>query len=192
MNIKDDLDYVKKELSADEKMIESALKVETLYKKYKILIWGVVGISVIGFGTKVVTDEITSQKLNSANSALITLQTKPNDKNAQNILKENNRQLFDLYSYNKAIKDKDTKELDRLSSNKNEILSDISKYHSAIISSKTINSKYYKNFSLLESAYSDIENKKIKEAKSKLEMIENRSSLASIAGLLNHYTIRGE
>ena len=192
MSIKDDLNYVTKELSADEKMIEGALKIETLYKKYKLLIWGVVGVSVIGFGTKVITNEIKSQKLNMANSALITLQTKPDDKDAQKILQENNPQLFDLYSYNKAVKNRDKKELDRLSSNKNNIIADISAYHSGVLSNKNSNSIYYKNLSLVEGAYSDIENKKIKEAKSKLDMVENRSALASMAGLLTHYTIKGE
>jgi len=77
MSIKDDMDYVKKELSADEKMIESALKMESLYKKYKFLIWGVVGISVVGFASKVTMESINEAKLERANKALITLQTKP-------------------------------------------------------------------------------------------------------------------
>lgn len=196
MSIKDelkkDIKYVKDELSADEKMIEGALKIETLYKKYKLLIWGVVGISVIGFGYKVITDEMKLQKLNLANSALITLQTKPNDKEAQKVLKENNPKLFDLYSFSIAVKDKNTKELDRLSSNKNTLIADISAYHSSVISDKNGNSLYYKNLSLLEGAYSDISNKKIKEGKIKLDMIENKSSVSSLAGLLSHYTIKGE
>ena len=42
MSIQSDINYVKSELSADEKVLESALKIETLYKKNKVLIWGVV------------------------------------------------------------------------------------------------------------------------------------------------------
>ena len=192
MSIKDDINYVKEELSADEKMIEGALKIETLYKKYKLLIWGVVGVSVIGFGAKVVLSEIKEYKLNDANNALITLQTKPNDKEAQKVLKENNPKLFDLYSFSIAVKDKNTKELDRLASNKNDIIADISAYHSSVIANKSGESLYYKNLSLVESAYLDIKDKKIKEAKAKLDMIENRSSVSSLAGILSHYTIKGE
>ena len=40
MSIKDDVKYVKTELSGDEKVLESAFKLETLYKKYKFVIWG--------------------------------------------------------------------------------------------------------------------------------------------------------
>ena len=192
MSIKDDMDYVKKELSADEKMIESALKMESLYKKYKFLIWGVVGISVVGFASKVTMESINEAKLERANKALITLQTKPEDKEARKILKENNPKLFDLYSYNMAIKSKDVKELDRLSSNKNTIIADVSRYHSGVISKKNGESLLYKNLSLVNSAYSAIESNNSKVAKSKLEMVENRSALSSMAGLLTHYTIKGD
>ncbi|SFV59640.1 hypothetical protein MNB_SV-9-1635 [hydrothermal vent metagenome] len=192
MNIKDNVDYVKNELTADEKVLESAFKLENIYRKYKILIWGVVGILVIGGGSKVTLDIIHQSKLDSANKALITLQTEPNNAEAKKILKENNPALFDLYSFKSAIKSKDIKALDVLSKDKNNIIADISAYHSRVLSNKNGESIYYKNLALVSSAYSDIENNKTKDARLKLEMIDNRSSLASISTILTHYTIKGE
>ena len=49
MSIQDDVNYVKKELSGDEKVLESAFKLETLYKKYKFFVWGIVGAVLLFF-----------------------------------------------------------------------------------------------------------------------------------------------
>jgi len=43
VSIKDDMNFVKTELSGDEKILESAFKLETFYKKYKLPIIGTVG-----------------------------------------------------------------------------------------------------------------------------------------------------
>ncbi len=192
MNIKDNVNYVKNELTADEKVLESAFKLENIYRKYKILIWGVVGILVIGGGSSVALDIINQSKLDNANQALITLQTEPNNAKAKEILKINNPSLFDLYNFKLAIESQDIKALDVLSKNKNNIIADISSYHSRALSNKNGESIYYKNLSLVTSAYNNIEKNKIKDAKLKLEMIDNRSSLASMSTLLTHYTIKGE
>jgi len=192
MNIQDNVNYVKDELTADEKVLESAFKLENLYKKYKILIWGVVGILVIGGGSKVALNLINQSKLDSANEALITLQTKPDDVKAREILRVNNPALFELFSFKEAIKAKNTKELNQLSSSKNEIIADISAYHGRVLSNKNGKSVYYKNLSLVTNAYNDIKNNKIKDAKLELEMIDNRSSLASISSILAHYIIKGK
>ncbi|MBL0721526.1 MAG: hypothetical protein JJV88_02975 [Sulfurovum sp.] len=192
MNIKDNVNYVKSELTADEKVLESAFRVENIYRKYKILIWSVVGILVIGGGSAVALDIINTSKLDNANNALITLQTKPDDVKAREILRVNNPVLFDLYNLKLAIKTKDIKALEEFSKNKNKIIADISSYHSRTISNQNGKSIYYKNLALVTSAYNDINNSRSKDAQLKLEMIDNRSSLASISTILNHYTIKGE
>jgi hypothetical protein len=192
MSIQDDINYVKKELSADEKVLESALKIETIYKKYKNLIWGAVGVSIVAFGATTAMSAIKEAKLESANSALLTLQADANSTTALSILKENNPKLLELYNYSMAIKAKDSDKLNSLSSSQNSILADISKYHIAVLADKPTSSEYYKDLSLVEMAYGDIKSGDNKSAKSKLEMVDARSSLASVAQLLNHYTIKGK
>lgn len=192
MSIKDDINYVKEELSADEKVLESALKIETLYKKYKFILWGTIGAGIIAFASSAIMENIADSKLQSANDALITLQSDANNSQALSVLKENNPKLFELYNYSLAVKTKDSSTLQLLSKSKNPIVADLSQYHSKVLTNTYSDSKYYKDLSLVESAYSDIKEGKTKEAREKLEMVDARSSLASVAQLLNHYTIKGE
>ncbi|MDQ7085513.1 MAG: hypothetical protein Q9M36_11560 [Sulfurovum sp.] len=49
MSIKDDVNYVKKSLSSDEKVLESAFKLETLYRKHKVKLWGLAIALVVFF-----------------------------------------------------------------------------------------------------------------------------------------------
>ena len=192
VSIQDDINYVKKELSADEKVLESALKIETLYKKYKMLLWGALGAGIIVFAGSQIMNAMDNARLKSANEALLALQKDPKDSGAMATLKAKNPELFDLYRYSQAVKSKDEQSLKALASNKNELLADMSTYHSKILANTKGDSKYYKDLSLIEAAYSDIEAGKTKEARVKLDNVDARSSLASIAQLLKHYTIKGE
>jgi len=192
VSIQDDINYVKKELSADEKVLESALKIETLYNKYKMLLWGALGAGIIAFAGSAIVNTMDESRLESANQALLTLQKNPKDSEALTTLKAKNPELFDLYNYSLAVKAKDEKSLKALASNKNELLADVSSYHSKVLANAKGDSQYYKDLSLIEAAYSDIEAGKGKEARLKLDTIDARSSLASIAQLLKHYTIKGE
>ena len=76
MSIKDDVKYVKKELSGDEKILESAFKVEELYKKYKYIIWGVIAAIILLFAGSAAMDAMKQAELDDANNAFLTLQTK--------------------------------------------------------------------------------------------------------------------
>ena len=69
MSIKDDVKYVKAELSGDEKILESAFKIEELYKKYKFVIWGIVVALILAFAGKTGMDAIYDAKLADANKA---------------------------------------------------------------------------------------------------------------------------
>ena len=75
MNIAD----VKQELSSDEKVLESAFKLETFYKKYKYLIWGVlIALTLFFVGRSVIT-AMEEARLADANSAFLTLQQNPEE-----------------------------------------------------------------------------------------------------------------
>lgn len=192
MSIQDDYNYVKRELSADEKVLESALKVETLYNKYKFVLWGLVGAGIIAFAGTTIAKNMADSKLNLANNALLVLQKDASNSEALALLKENNPKLLELYTYSQAVKTQNVSQLKTLNSSQNSIIADISNYHTNILSQKSVSSVYYKDLSLVEEAFSQIKEGKNKEAKEKLELVDSRSSLASVAQLLNHYTIKGE
>ncbi|SFV61307.1 hypothetical protein MNB_SV-6-957 [hydrothermal vent metagenome] len=184
--------YVGKELSGDEKMLESTLKLEAFYNKHKKTIWMLLAILIAVAVVKPMFNVYKDMKLEKANSALLSLQKNPKDTKALETLKSENRPLFELYKYSQSIKEKDVKRLETLSASKNSLISDISSYHSSVLSSKSSNSKYYKEMSMIEDAYLSIKAGDVKKAKDSLELIDARSPVAPIANLLKHYTIKGK
>ncbi len=192
MSIQSDINYVKSELSADEKVLESALKIETLYKKNKVLIWGVVVAAIVAFAGKSVAQSFEDQKLLEANQAYLTLQKDSKDSAALGVLKEKNPALYELYTYSQAVRNGDKQTLAALSKSSNEIIADMSRYHSAIAENKSVDSKYYADMANITEAYEAIKNADINKAKEKLDMIGEQSPLATTATLLRHYTIKGK
>jgi len=192
VSIKDDVKYVKKELSADEQVLESALKLETYYNKYKRIIWTILVLIILVFFGKIIFDTVQDSRMNSANEAFLTLQKDPKDAEALSALKSNNSALYELYSYAEAVKSKDDKRLEELAGSKNSLIADISQYTGQVLVSKSSDSAYYKEMSLIEDAYLALKAGKSDIAKEKLELIDARSPVAPVADLLKHYTIKGQ
>ncbi len=192
MSIKDDVNYVKTELSSDEKVLESAFKLESLYKKYKTVIWGITGAVLLFAVANVGMEALHQSKLASANQALLTLQNKHEDANALSVLKENNPALYELYLFSQAAKQKDVKVLKEISGSKNDILADMSRYSAGAIEKKPVDSKLYTEMAYLEEAYIAIKSGNIQKAKNKLALIDERSSLSMLAKLLEHSTLKAK
>lgn len=192
VSIKDDVNYVKRELSGDEKVLESAFRLESMYKKYKFQLWGVVAVVIVFFVTQAVMGALHEAKLTKANEAFLTLQTKSDDADALKILQENNPALFELYTYAKATKQQDIKALEALAKSSNSVIADASAYTAGALSKKPVDSKLYKEMALFEEAYLAIVSGDIKTANNKLELIDERSPLSVITGFLKHSTIKAD
>ena len=188
MNIND----VKKELSSDEKVLESAFKLEGLYKKYKLVIWGAGAAILFFFIAQAVMTGMKEMKLEDANQAFLTLQKNPDDASALKTLEAKNPALFELYTFSKAAKAKDVKALKALSSNKNEIIADASRYTAATLEKKPADSTLYKDLALFDEAYLAIQSGDKKTAKEKLELIDDRTSLQMFTKLLEHSMIKAK
>ena len=192
MSIKDDVKYVKTELSGDEKVLESAFKLETLYKKYKFFIWGAVVALVLFLLSQTVMQSMHEAKLEEANKAFLVLQKTPDNADALATLKSKNPALFELYSFSKSAQSKDVKTLEGLASSKNKIIADASKYTAAAIDNKPVDSKLYSELALFEEAYLAIKSGDTASAKAKLELIDDRSSLQMLTQLLEHSMIKAK
>ena len=186
MNIAD----VKKELSGDEKVLESAFKLETLYKKHKLKLWGLIIALVVFFGGRAIQESMHQAKLVTANEAFLTLQTNSTDSDALKVLKENNPALLELFSYAEAVKNKDTKALESLGASKNAVINDVSKYTAGVLNRKPVDSVLYNELALFEEAYLSIVAGDAKTAQAKLDLIDDRSPLAVIKGFLKHSLIK--
>ncbi len=192
VSIQDDVKFVKKELTGDEKILESVFKIEELYKKNKFLIWGVVAALILFFAGKTAMDAMHEAKLAEANQAFLTLQIKADDTQALQTLKEKNPALFELFSYTQAVKKQDVKTLNSLAGSSNAVIADSSKYVAATLENKSSDSKLYKEMALLEEAYLAIKAGDVKNARLKLELIDERSSLSMLASLLKHSTLKAK
>lgn len=192
MSIKDDVNYVKQELSSDEKMLEGLLKVEKVYKKHKLKLLGFVAIIILGFGGNAIKNAMDEARLESANQALLSLQKNADDSAALATLKAKNPPLYELYLYSKAVENKDVEQLNKLSGSKNAMIADLSKYHSATLANKVGYSKYYNEFSKIQEAYIALQKGKTSTAKDKLSFIEQSSPFYNLSLLLKHQTIKVE
>ncbi len=192
LKISETIDEVKKELSSDEQMLASAFKIEKLYKKHKFKLFTVVGLAVAYFGGTAIIESIEQGKRESANSALLTLETDENNSKALETLKTDNPALFELFTYQEALKNGDTTQLQSLSSSQNPIIADIASYHLSVIKNEEAESKLYDDVAKIYNASLEIKAGKISEAKDELELIGEESPAYSIAKLIKHYTIKGK
>lgn len=187
-----DIADVKKKLSSDEKVLVSAFKLEELYKKHKYKIWAVAAALILFFAGKVAMDAMHEAKLADANKAFLTLQVKADDAQALQTLKEKNPALFELFTYAQAVKKQDVKTLNTLAGSSNAVIADSSKYVAATLENKSSDSKLYKELALLNDAYLAIKAGDVKSAKTKLELIDERSSFSMLASLLKHSTLKAK
>jgi hypothetical protein len=177
-------------LSSDEKVLESAFKLESIYKKYKTVIWGAAGAVVLFFAVTTGMEVLKQSKLEAANQAFLTLQQKADDSEALKILEEKNPSLYELYILSQAAKKQDITTLKVLSNSKNDIVADMSRYSMGTIEKKPEDSKLYKELAYLEEAYLAIKSGDTQKAKNKLELIDERSSLSTLAKFLEHATLK--
>jgi hypothetical protein len=186
------IDDVKKELSGDEQMLASAFKAEKIYKKHKLKIFAIVGIVIAYFIGTAIMESIAQGKREKANSAYLVLEKNAKDSDALNSLKTNNPALFELFSYQEAVKASNTTALKSLSTSKNEIISDLSSYHLAVIEGKPSDSKFNGDIAKVHNAALLIKEGKMTEAKEKLELISEDSPVNNISKMIKHYSIKGQ
>ncbi len=189
MDLKEGLKEVKQELSSDEKLLEQAFHLERFVKKYKkplITLAAVVIVALVGYNAN---NYIQNSKLAKANSALLSLEKNPTDKEALLQLKDNNPKLYALYSYSTAVNSAAENSLQNVPK-ESKFLKDVINYHLSVLKKEPKDSIYYKNSVLIEQAYLLIQKGKKEDAKKLLTKVPKNSQVAAVARLLEHYTIK--
>lgn len=189
MGIKDGVQFAKAELTSDEKMLEGLFKFESFYNKYKKLIWILVALIALGFLGKVAYGYWNDMKIEKSNEALIKLYKNPTDKAQLAILKENNRPLYDLFSYQAAVRQNDTRALKELSNSSDELVADMSRYAVGAIDGKPVKSTIYNDMSILEEASDAVAKNDMATAKKILSTMPKESPAIQISKLLEHQTM---
>ena len=190
MSIKDDVNYIKNELSSEEKFLESFVKTERFFKKYKKLIVVLIISVIIGSIAFLVKTKLDEKNLYEANIALSNFLENGNQ-NSLDELKEKNRDLYEIALYldaknefkNADINLKYLKELldfqvALLNSNQSEL---------DLVSKKA--DFLLKDYAIFNQALILVNNQKYAEAREILGKISQDSRAFELATLLKHYLV---
>ena len=190
MSIKDDVNYIKNELSSEEKFLESFVKTERFFKKYKKLIFVLIISAIVGSVVFLVKTKLDEKNLYEANIALSNFLENGNQ-NSLDELKEKNRDLYEIALYldaknefkNADINLKYLKELldfqvALLNSNQSD-LDAVSKKADFLL----------KDYAIFNQALILVNNQKYAEAREILGKISQDSRAFELATLLKHYLV---
>ena len=183
MAIKEDLTEIKKEIDAQEQFLESMIKGERFFKKYKTLLIVVCAaaiVAAVGFYTSKILNDNRVEEVNLAYSKLIL---NPNDANALSVLKEKEPNMYALFSLGQMLDKNDTKGISELANLQvNPIVKEI-------ILSQTggANSEILKEYSALLKGFELLKENKIKEANDEFNKIALDSQLQTLVKNLKHY-----
>lgn len=189
---------VKEELSQEEKLFAGAVKTERFVKKYKMpLISALVSILVVIIGNSIYQINLENS-IERSNEAYMTLLSKPEDNAAKEVLKEENPSLYDAWQFKRAIEQQDEAALQSLSSSSSDVIADLSRYELAALKKEksalneyALNQKsILKDLAILDEAVLLMQEGKTEEAKVRLGMIDEQSSVKKMAMLLQHYGVK--
>lgn len=191
LDFKKGLGYIKEEIDSNEKMLEGVFRLESILKKYKMPLIAIIVATIvftIGYTANSYYKENKQQEL----SSLYTLALQEN-KEAIAKLEESKSSLYDLYLFQKAVKEGDTEILNKLKDSKVAILAKFAEYQSASLDkNKTELENSTIDFAKLQLALLNIQEKNTNEAKTILEQIPDDSFVKEIAKELEHLSIKGE
>ena len=191
MSIKENVDYVKTELSSEEKFLENFVKSERFFKKYKTLIFGIIAAAIIGFVVVFVKNILDESNKLEANIAFKKVLENSNDSQALTTLKNKNEKLYDIAKYLQAQKEGKSVDVNL------PMLKELSKYENAL-ANKSIseldnlsmqNDFLLKEFAIFNKALFLTNEGKFDEAKAALKLIPENSRAFELAKLLNHYLL---
>ena len=191
MSLKENIEAVKTELNTEEQFLESMIKFERVFKKYKyyfITLAVVIILFTIGYN---IQNYLNQQRLNASNSAFIKLQKDPNDKTAIATLKENNNRLYTLLTMQTLMKE--GKSIDK--SSLDDIQKSLLEYYEASSSLNKEKLSAYansdnpilKDFATLQEGYLFLKEKNFKTANIKFSQIPVNSPLKDISKSFSHY-----
>ncbi|WP_323652366.1 tetratricopeptide repeat protein [Aliarcobacter butzleri] len=190
MSLKEDVGYIKNELSSEEKFIENFVKGERFFKKYKTLIIAVVVILIIGLIGFTIKKSIDNSNKHDANIALSQF-LENGDEKALETLKNKNEKLYEVALFLQAKKD------NKIPSIELPLLKELVKFQTATASNniEELNSLSMQNdfllkeFALFNKALILVNEGKYEEAKKELSQISQTSKAYELATLLNHYLL---
>jgi len=189
---------VREELNSEEKFFEKAVITEKFVKKYKNVMIGSIVAIVVLVSANIAYEANQQSKRDSANKAISQLNKDFKDTKALAELKSSSLPLYNVWTFSKAVVDKDVATLKELQNSKTPIVGDLAKYElaqdtndaKALIDYSLKQNAIYKDLALVQSAIMLMYDGKTKEAHEELIKVSQESSLNNIAKALLHYGVK--
>lgn len=191
MSIKENVDYIKEELSSQEKFLENFVKGERFYKKYKTLIFAFIAIAILGGIGLVIKNNIDESNKLKANIAFNKVLENSTDTQALEELKNTNEKLYEVALFLQAKKENKAVDINI------PLLKELSKYQVALANKNVDeltnlsmqNDFLLKEFAIFNKALLLSNEGKYDDAKATLKLIPQTSKAFELANLLNHYLL---
>ncbi|MDO7253831.1 hypothetical protein [Helicobacter cappadocius] len=202
MSIKDNIKQIQEEFKGDEKILESAFKLERFYNKYKYILFAIIIALLVWFLYYQFSIYQENKKAQNITQIYNQLLKDPNNQALLDNLKSKSKDLYDLYRYTQAMKNADVKELKEIIDSRGsmdkknpDIIKILAEYQYASYlknpqALQAMTDTGMKDFSILQEAYLLQQNGKIQEAQNLLNQISASSSTFQIANLLKHYGVK--
>lgn len=181
--LKDDLKEIKQELNTQEQFLESAIRTERFFKKYKNIFIAVVIIFVAWIGFSYFNDYLTQQTLNKANNAYNILQKDSTNQEAIAELKDAAPSLLAIIKFKQLSKNSDTNAIKELAkSDIDPILSEI--FLASINEGKQA---ILEEYNMALDGYKLLKNGDIKQADEIFNKISPNSAVFNLIQNIKHY-----
>ena len=190
MSLKENVKAIKEELSTEEQFLESVIKAEGFWKKYKTPLILLSTAVVVGFLAKAVMGYLHESNIEASNEAYSALLKDSADTSALATLKSKNPKLYEMFLFKDSMKNQDPAVLAKSASAiQDPVLKKLLQYQVASLNKKVTASDagIATEFALLQEGYLLLKENKIKEARAKLAKIPKNSALSSVVASLNHY-----
>ena len=189
MSLKQDIDYVKEELTSQEQFLSNFMKIERFFKKHKMKLISLAVICILGIFGMIAKNYFHEQNKIASNKAFLAFLNNPSDATALANLKDINEEFYQIATYmiakkeNKeakievkylkelnefdtALKNNDIKKIEALSMNEDFLLKEYAIFYRALILAQ---------------------NGKFAEANKVINLIPKDSNMKELANLLKHY-----
>lgn len=198
MSLKENMDALKEELNSEEKFFESAIRTERFIKRYQKPLIAAIAASLLAVGGAIAYQTYANAKIESSNNAFNALLMNPSDSKAEQTLKNDNPELYDLWRLSRGISQNDVTILDSLKNSQAFGVADIAGYEAAAIKGDTkMLDEYtkkqgalYKDIALLELAVKAIEEGNLASAHQKIALIPEDSPIFQAGQALSHYGVK--
>lgn len=191
------IESIKRSLLNQERFLVGFMQSEKIIRKHKMKILSAIIVIVIAIVGLYIKSNMDKNNLIESNQAYSELLKNPNNKEALDVLKTNNKKLFNFYQVNMAMKNNNIALLESLKNNLDDSLKDLVSYKlasekadvQALEDYSLIQQSSLKEFAILQIVYKFIKEGKYEKAKESLANISVTSSINEYAVVLNHFLI---